>query len=72
MEQLSLVAPAMVGLAVAILSLAYAHRIARHRPKANVRHASAEEPPLPFEFTPPTISAESEGTITARTPERIH
>lgn len=73
MDQLSQLAPAIVGLAVAIASLIYAKRIAGAPPNRAVnRNAMGEEPPLPFEFTPPTLLAETEGTVVSRTPERVH
>jgi hypothetical protein len=74
MEELSLIAPAIVGLAVAIGSLAYARHVAKHRHTAPTPVAAslAEEPPLPFEFSPPTVLAEKEGTVPARSTASVH
>ena len=72
MDQLNLLAPAIVALGVAILSLIYVKSITRH-PKAKAPAASSvEDPQFPFEFTPPTVQADSEGNVTVRALESIH
>jgi hypothetical protein len=74
--QLSLLAPGLVGLTIAIASVVYAHWIATSRPKRSATPAAetAEDTQYPFEFSPPTAPMSAEGTIrvTVRRPERVH
>lgn len=70
--QLSLLAPGLVGLAVAFAAVFYAHWIASSRPKKAAAPAAAEDDQLPFEFSPPTVLTSAEGTVHARRPESVH
>jgi hypothetical protein len=70
MEQLSLLAPGLVGIVVAVASVIYAHRIT----SAPSRHkiTSITDDKRPFEFSPPAVETDAEGSIHARSPEAAY
>jgi len=73
MDQLSLLAPAIVALLVAAASVVYLHaKRPRHAPSPP--EAEAEKSQLPFDFTAPTVPMDPEGTVRSqvRRAEAVH
>jgi hypothetical protein len=69
--QLTLLAPGLIGLALAVGTLAYAHSIVSRRRSAPAVSAAKKEPPSPFELSPPILQAETEGAIHSHPVEQI-
>lgn len=73
MEQLSLWAPSIAGVFAIAITLASAHWIVgRPTNSAAAEPEAAQEAQFPFEFTPPLVPTEAEGSISARMPESVH
>ena len=72
MEQLSLWAPTVAGIAIIIGTLLSARLIVSKPPLSAKTEAKGQDSQLPFEFSPPTVLADSEGTVPARKAESVH
>ena len=69
--QLVLLSPALIGLAVAAHALIHTRRVLSRRLSSVPADVGEEDPPNPFEFSPPTVQADTEGTIQSHPIEQI-
>lgn len=69
--QLVLWSPALIGLAVAAYAILHTRRVLAHRRSSVPVVGAEEEPPNPFELSPPTVQTDAAGTIQSHPAEQI-